>query len=221
MSIVLSLKRYFRERGCIILPIEELKLPEDIIKEVDLAVLDVKNLILVKVIEGILDRNALMNAAMKVAVFREYADKAYLATPVSFRVIIDGKVLADNGLGLLLVDEQGNVKEVLPPKPKSVKGVPSTYIKALNKLEEQIEILRRRINELDNVMERVNRLTREIERLRREVEVIERELRGERRELYEEVIPKKEIEREEEEKRELPSYLRDNPWLEILSRKRE
>ncbi len=218
MSLMSFIERYFRDRGCVLISPSELRIPEDIAKEIDLAVLDVKNIVVVKIIRDGLNRKLLLSAAMKAAVLREYADKVYLAAPMEYRLVIDGRVLSENGLGLLLVDESGNVMEVLPAKPKRTKRIPDVYAKAFSELEKQIEIIRRRFDELNAVVERVDRLMQEVEALRKEVEMMERELKeGRTRGGLVTTQVAREIEKEEE----LPSYLRDNPWLEILARRKE
>ncbi len=217
MRLFSVLRKFLLERGCILLDHSEVPLPEDLVSEEDLLLQDAKNVIVVKVIEGELDRSLFMKKALKAAALREYVDKVYIAIPSKFRLIVDGNVLLSNGIGLLIVNEEGEVQEALPAKPRMSRFRSLGKGVELDSITRRIDSLEERVRNLESALPRISRLSEELEELRREISLLRREVRS----LSSAKVTRPEVPAKVEELpgEELPSYLRDNPWLEILSRR--
>jgi len=222
-ALINTLKEYFVKRGFQILVREETTIPQDLLEHVDLLFRDANNIIAVKAVTDILEKDQFLVSLTKATVLREYVDKVYIATSTKYKPFINGRLLSSNGVGLLLVDEEGNVQEAIPPRPvvrRILRGIPKEYIEELRSLREQIGELRKRYSDLVKEIEQFREIASEVRELH------ERILRLERR-FREETISLGRIEKIEESveaisipnKEELPSYLRDNPWLQVLSRR--
>jgi len=230
--LISALKEFFKKRGYQLILPEELKVPSEFLNQIDVAVRDANNLIFVKVFSGPPSRTSFTNTAMKASSLRAYADKIYLAAPKELRIMIDGNVLLENGIGLLLVDRSGKVEEALPPRPTtrrapiiSVNEVATRLVsevrdEVLSVIDERLSEIVRMRDAITALQSRVSELERRLARLEREIERVTREaprLVSRGITIEERVAPISEEVAEGLE--ELPSYLRDNPWVEILSRR--
>ncbi|MEM3606583.1 MAG: hypothetical protein QXE30_02930, partial [Candidatus Bathyarchaeia archaeon] len=108
----------------------------------------------------ILDRNAVLNSALKALAKFEYSNKVYLALPKVYASIIDGEILQNHGLGLLTYDEK-EVKEVIPAK------FIKKHLTSIENYEEKIEELK---IELKKIKENYMLLKNTVDTLKSEVE---------------------------------------------------
>ncbi len=170
----------------------------------------------------------------------EYANKfgnAYVALPVNLAKRIDESHFWTYGIGLVVYDEE-IVKEILQPRPRAEPSVPSpTYPEQsdVKTVEEKSGLDNGMLEEL---LRRIERLEREIARLEElellmaRVEALERRAGTQERPLhrpplhvapaaiqYQTVSAHVASSRNRSEDK-LPSYLQDNPWLEVLASKR-
>lgn len=222
-TLINTLKEYFIKRGFQILVREETTIPQDLLEHVDLLFRDANNVIAVKAVTDILEKEQFLASLTKATVLREYVDKVYIATSTKYKPFINGRLLSSNGVGLLLIDEEGNVQEAIPPRPttrRTLRGIPKEYIDELRSLKEQINELRKGYSDLIKEIERFREIASEVRELHNRILRLEQRLRGE-------TVSLGKIEKVEESletisipnKEELPSYLRDNPWLQVLSRR--
>jgi hypothetical protein len=171
----------------------------------------------------------------------EYANKfgnSYVALPVNLAKRIDESHFWTYGIGLVVYDEE-TVKEILQPRPRAEPREQSitTYSEQRDiKTDEESGRLDNAL--LEELLRRVERLEREIARLE-ELELLMArvealESRAENREKayhkpspqvapatiqYQTTTTHATSSRSRSEDR-LPSYLQDNPWIEVLASKR-
>jgi hypothetical protein len=152
--------------------------------------------------EQLTDRNIMLDAILKSASYTQTANKVYLVLPKIYASLIDGKIFQRYGVGLVTYDEKG-IGEVVPPRffnhePPAQPAIPKGFA-------EEFERLKNRVYALEQT---VKSLTVELTQLKAikpqamEVEVKTRKM--------DEPTPVSEG---------LPSFLRDNPWLDILSKR--
>lgn len=164
----------------------------------------------------------------------EYANKfgaSYVALPTHLARRIDESHFWTYGIGLIVYDE-GSVREVLQPRPRSVSD--EHPVEMVDENGSDVEPSGGLDRELfAEMLRRIERLERELERLEAleaRLGALERSL-GERERLAHptpRVEARNTSERASERLRasstpseeNLPSFLRDNPWIEVLAAKR-
>ncbi len=173
-----------------------------------------------------------------VAKLRDFVDKIYVAIPITYRFLVDGRLIKELGIGLLVYDlDKGNVEELVPAKPITRPKVAAVDLRRLEELEERIANIEYR---LENLMKEVSELRRTISAIERSLlhpddvrrmvtDVLERELSRIRRELssYVPTAPSAAgVEVAAEISQEVPSgatfweeYLKDHPWVEVLRKR--
>lgn len=157
----------------------------------------------------ILDKNAILNSALKAIQKFEYSNKVYLALPKVYASIIDSEILQNHGLGLLTYDEK-EVKEVVPAKfIKKQLIVKEDYEKKIEELKIELKKLKENYIILKGV---VDALKNEISKLK--AGLIKTPLIKE--EKITEVKPQI---KQETSIGELPSFFKNNPWLEVLAKR--
>ncbi len=191
-----KIKNFFKEYSCI----EESE--NHLIFKVGDSILSIE------VLSGkeILDRNAILNSALKALAKFEYSNKVYLALPKVYASIIDGEILQNHGLGLLTYDEK-EVKEVVPAKfikKQSPLPLKENYEKKIEELKIELKKLKENYMLLKST---VNTLKNEVEKLKGGLI---------KEEKIHEVKPKPKLETPTEG---LPSFFKDNPWLEVLAKR--
>ena len=150
-------------------------------------------------LNGLDERNRLLETIADSVEQTSVASKVYLALPKLCATILDAAILREKGLGLMVYDSRG-VEEVLParlfdhtpPEPK-------------NTLE--LEQLRRRISALEQTVEVLNSELSKI-RSTRPMQLNTRTAQ---------ISAAHTIEAQKPEV--LPSFLQDNPWVDILARR--
>lgn len=157
----------------------------------------------------ILDKNAILNSALKAIQKFEYSNKVYLALPKVYASIIDSEILQNHGLGLLTYDEK-EVKEVVPAKfIKKQLIVKENYEKKIEELKIELKKLKENYIILKGA---VDALKNEILKLK--AGLIKTPLIKE--EKITEVKPQI---KQETSIGELPSFFKNNPWLEVLAKR--
>jgi len=170
-------------------------------KKGELVFTDGVNTIYLRALEmnGLDERNRLLETIADSVAQTSVANKVYLALPKVCATILDAAILREKGLGLMVYDSRG-VEEVLParlfdhmpPEPK-------------NTLE--LEQLRGRISTLEQIVEALNselskiRLTRPVQLNTKSTQISDADTT------------------EPQKPDVLPSFLQDNPWVDILARR--
>jgi len=164
-----------------------------------IAFTDGKTTTLVKVLskQELSDRNSLLNAALQASKLLGKADKVYLALPKIYSTILDGKIMQKHGLGLLVYNER-----------KVVEAVPAKFF------ESNIPDLKKLIKEIEDLKDLRNRVLELEQRVKLLVDEISR-LKTVKTKVTEPKPPPVEVSAPQE----LPSFLKDNPWLDILTRR--
>ncbi len=219
-------KRNFR----LLLP-EETRIPDELKSFFDLAFRDGNNMVVVKIVCEDLSpaklRRTLNNEVVKLTKLMAYAEKVYLALPEELvsPLIIDGKTLSDAGIGLFIVKSQGDVIETVPAKPQE-----RPYPLIDKKLVQDIE------NRLNRFEERLDRVSGKLNEFIRRLKILEEDLntvKAEVRKLSSRVdsltekpiktpggISKKLVRKTvKEAKPEIPEFIIDNPWLDVLGQR--
>jgi len=154
---------------------------------------------------------------------RSRYDSVILAVPRKYLKIVDQDVLAKYGVGLIIYDVMG-AEEVLPPR------LSNNRKEKIQNIQDNLRDVH--INEITLLQSEISRITKILEELEARLDRLEREQRIltdriselERRKsptigaerLAQPISSKVE---ERENKDSLPSYLRDNPWIDILSKR--
>jgi hypothetical protein len=159
--------------------------------------------------EEILDKNAILNSALKAIKKFEYSNKVYLALPKVYASIIDGEILQSHGLGLLTYDEK-EVKEVIPAKLIEKHSIiKEEYAKKIEELRVELKKLKENYITLKGV---VDSLKIEVTKLK--TGLIKPPLIKEEKAIEVKAQPKIEASTSQ-----LPSFFKDNPWLEVLAKR--
>ncbi|MEM1677035.1 MAG: hypothetical protein QW095_04275 [Nitrososphaerota archaeon] len=147
----------------------------------------------------------------------EKFDGVVLAVPRKFVRMIDENVLAKHGIGLVIYDTMG-AEEIVPPRfnEKKIKNNNTEEIKVLNPMQiNELIYLRSEISKvrLDRIEQEHRSLITRISKLEEVLEYVKRENVEIAREQY--VKPSTSTNAPQK----LPSFLLDNPWVEILSKR--
>jgi hypothetical protein len=157
-------------------------------------------------LEDLEDRNILLQSLLEAASKPGSHDKAYVAMPKLLASAIDGRILEDVGLGLLIYDER-SVEEAIPARinPRRIQAAPPPVDPSVTR---EIQFLKAEISVL---RETVEKLKREISLLREGVKPrLEEKVREARIEAN---VPSP------SQSSGLPSFFQDNPWLSVLSQR--
>lgn len=144
--------------------------------------------------EELQDRNAILNLILNSTTFRKTANKVYLALPKIYASIIDGAIIQGQGFGLITYDEK-TIEEVIAPKI----------------FEHQTSSNPQENLAIEQLVSRISQLEETVQTLKSEIS----QLKSIRPTFNDAAKPQK-IERVPES---LPSFFRDNAWLDILSKR--
>ena len=190
-----KIKQYFLNKNLI-------EIDEDEIRNLEikptLAFTDGENKIFIKILpaEAISNRSQFIKFMMETSALREQCNMIYIVIPSLIATIIDSEILKEMGIGLIISTGE-KIREVLPAK----KYKPKIILEA--NLIEQIE----------QISSRLERIESYIYRLESQINQIAKRI-GEAK-----PIKPITIEKPVEAKIEipgLPSYMQNNPWLQIL-----
>ncbi len=193
------LTEFFASRGQ--RPVPRDKIPADGEEKPDMAFTDGRTTTYLKVFEkdDLEERNTLLQVALSAVAYIRVANRVYLVLPKVQASIVDAAILRERGLGLIVYDSK-EVEEVLPATffEHDVSGAkPSAD---LERLKSRISTLERTVDTLVSELSRIKSL--KLEPL---------ESRRTHQEIPITVAP--------ERSQPLPSFLQDNPWLDILSKR--
>ncbi len=169
--------------------------------------------------EDVRGRGELQEALIESEKLLEEYEGVVLAIPRRFSSAVDETVLIKYGLGLVIYDNMG-VMEVISPKLRERR--PRTVEDAGKVRDSRNEELVRLRSELSRVLKILEEMEARMDRLEREQRTLLQRLREiEAREPAEtrkiEEAPR--IREPPADSSQLPSYLRDNPWVRILSQR--
>ena len=237
-AILTKLKEYVIKKNFKIMLAEELKLPDEVINNIDLVAKDGNNIIFYTVIplQFISEpevRKIINLELAKLSRLSIYANKVYLVIPEQYAKssIVDGNMVIEAGVGLLCIDKNGNFIEKIPPKPSER----TAFLNFLRgELEKKIASFEARFNDLimkiDDLASRYERLESLYNELYSRLNNLERELNNINDKISNltltatSVIKTETTSHIEEKVRapkvsgELPSFVRDNPWLAVLAK---
>lgn len=234
IKIINYLKEYVSKRNLKLLLIEEIPLPSSLTELVDLIVKDGDNIIFFSV----LSQRVLSDPQLRKLVYLEiaklskltsYANKVYLVLPKEYvkPTILNGKLFEDIGIGLISISANGNVEEVIPARPFErifIMDMSKDFERKISILEERISRIERTVDEyrkeINNVVDSIRNLTAQLARAHEEISSIKAIISSTTIPTRAEAVVS-----EVEEKvnidigEELPSFVRDNPWLVELSKR--
>jgi len=198
-SITARLTEFFASKG-------QRPIPQDMIStgredKPDLAFTDGRVTTYLKVFlrNDLQERNTLLEVALSAMSYTEVANRAYLVLPKIQAAVLDAVVLREKGLGLIVYDSKA-IEEVLPAyifEHNSASAKPSAD---LERLKSRISTLEQTVGALVSELSRIKSLRTE-----------QLEVRGRRPETPAMTGPQR--------PQRLPSFLQDNPWLDILSKR--
>ena len=174
-------------------------------------------------------RGAIQDILLHAERLKAKFDGVCIAVPRKYAKAFDEGVMAFHGFGLVIYDNIG-AEEVIPPRirekrtgceeKREVERVARVESQEVVKLRGELSRLLRILEEVEARLDRLEREQRSlISRLSRaEAELAELKMRPAKTRTYEE----KPVEVKAETPKpsgNLPSYLKDNPWIDILSRR--
>jgi len=178
--------------------------------------------------DAFLTKGAIQDALLQAEKLKAKFDGVIIAVPRKYQRAVDEDVMALHGFGLVIYDKLG-AEEILPPRIREEKSELTGFTGKLEqerridnqelvKLRMEISKLIRSLEEMEARLDRLekeqNKIIARISRLESRISQFEgvKPIRAEER---------KEVKAAKEASagKALPSYLRDNPWVEILSRR--
>jgi len=147
--------------------------------------------------EELENRNAILSLILRATSFTRTANKVYLALPRTYAPIIDGAIIQEEGLGLIVYDEKA-INEVIAPK--------FFEHQASSKSQENLDVSQ----EIDQLGSRISQLEQTVQTLKSEISQL-KSIRP--------LVEKSKTEKTESVRDGLPSFFRDNAWLDILSKR--
>ena len=156
--------------------------------------------------EELSTRNSVLEAVLSSATLINRVNQVYLALPRLVSSTIESKIMEEYGIGLIVYDQK-NVEEVVAPRYFQTA---SQHTIVASENEDSHRVL---VEEIDTLRGRLRSLEEAVESLRSEVEY----LRSWKPQApREETVTSSSVSPRFEG---APSFLRDNPWIEVLSRR--
>lgn len=152
-------------------------------------------------------------------------DGVILAFPRRYSKVIDESLLLKYGIGLIIYDTMG-AEEIMPPRlnhsRREKERIENTHNDTRDFSTNEVALLRSEISRILRILEemeaRLDRLEKEQRILSFKISELEKENSSITKE--QKVIPQNSSRFQGDRSQEnLPSYLRDNPWIDILSKK--
>ena len=183
--------------------------------------------------EAFLDRNTFMRAVLDAGLLLDYCNRLFLAVPLLLLPSVDADTLRAHGMGLIGAgEEELVVAQDAPrrePKPSLAQGI--NLDDETLRLLEKVPILEARVRELEATVAELRialsqlrgqfeGLSTKVDRLASLPTVQEQPSQPSRAEAAE-ASPPAAAASVQEPPQELPSFLQDNPWVEILSKRGE
>jgi hypothetical protein len=145
--------------------------------------------------EELENRNAILSLILNSTSFRQTANKVYLALPKIYASTIDGAIIQGQGLGLIVYDEK-TIDEVIAPK---------IFEHQASRSQEN------HAEEIEQLVSRLRQLEQTVQTLKSEISQLKTI-----RPTFDEAAKTEKIESAPDS---LPSFFRDNAWLDILSKR--
>lgn len=158
-------------------------------------------------------RTSILSAAMSAMELKRSAHMVYLALPKLYASMIDGEIFEERGLGLITFDER-RLDEAIPAKEVEPESAKASAARPGAEGEE-LRGLRAKVLELEAL---VRSLDRELRALR-EVPMVSQPAQDLALEEPLSSRPAPPAPPSPLQSGELPSYFKDNPWLEILAKR--
>jgi hypothetical protein len=160
--------------------------------------------------------NELLRTLVNATAHRGKANRLYIAIPKVYAASVDGGVLQENGIGLIVYDEK-RVFESIPPR--EVRLDESEDMESTRELMSELSELRARVKSLEGALLSASREIRELKDAVKELrsrQPRKATVSAERSRIRVAMeVP------QGEGKPDLPSFLRGNPWVEVLSERGE
>ncbi len=171
----------------------------------DLAFTDGERKVYVKIItvEGLNERNTLLNSILKSVTFLKRANMVYVTLPKLYASIFDAKIFYENGIGLMTYDEKA-VQEVIMPKvfahesQNNLAELPVRFLEEINDLKDRLSALEQEVSALKVELSELRHARANIDSRPQSLEMENRRITR-----YEDV----------------PEFMKNNPWIEILSKR--
>lgn len=165
----------------------------------DLSLTDGRNVLAVKILEGsgLQSRNAVLAAGLAAQDLAAKANQVYLVLPKLQASIVDASIFQERGLGLLVYDERSMEEAVTARR--------FAHTSSQTDSSPDIEWMKSRIATLEKT---VDKLASELSTIRTQ------HIESSRPPLH---TPPTELQREQPSA--LPSFIMNNPWVDILSRR--
>ena len=196
-----------------------------------------KEELILRIVDESYNKDELLATVIQAAFDAASGRIAYVAVPIQLFSKIGDHAFRLHKIGLIVYDRHG-VMELVGGKRRESKTIEQEAIEERNRLEAMINSLSSRVSKLEEILDNMG----EIDELRRRVTTLEKlyydllkevntrghvraaEAKVEEIEKQQEVGDEKKREqvvksRKQREETELPSFLRDNPWVSILSEK--
>lgn len=158
-------------------------------------------------------RTSILSAAMRALELKRSAHMVYLALPKLYASMIDGEIFEERGLGLITFDER-RLDEVIPAKASEPELAKAPAVRR-EADEGELRSLRAKVLELEAL---VRSLDRELRSLR-EAPIAPQPAQDLALEGPSPSRPAPPAPPPSLQGGELPSYFKDNPWLEILAKR--
>jgi len=193
-----SLQAFFSSRGSRLIPRESIPIDGN---KPELAFTDGLSTTYLRILEKtkLQGRNGLLEAVVDSVSYTSVANKVYLALPKIYAASVDAAILRERGLGLIVFDTRG-VEEVLPARLFDHR-LPETRPNV------DIEQLRRRISDLERTVDMLNHELSKIKFIR----PMQLDLKS--------IQPGDPTTIEPPNPDGLPSFIHDNPWVDILTKR--
>lgn len=217
-KLAFLVKQYFLERE-----LEEASPAElgDLREHFDIVLRDGNNLVGVRIVE--LHRGSISRLREKItaAIVKSLKegkgrlDKVYIAAASDKLISLpSSEIFRESGVGLLLLDSDGRVVERIPARPLGRSLTASNtedLLLSLKTIKAQLHVLEEKVRSLERLEARIVVLEREVSRLSKSIRPTEGGLSTGVEEAQPSLGPVDEG---------MPDFLKDNPWLDVLSKRR-
>ena len=166
--------------------------------------------------DELINGNSLLRTIVNAAAHRGRANRLYIAIPKVYAASVDGGVLQENGIGLIVYDER-RVFESIPAREVQFDGAAESV--ASKELASELAELRARVKSLEGALLSASREIRELKDAVKELKS-RRPRRATVSAEKSRIRVAMEVPQGEGEAG-LPSFLRENPWVEVLSERGE
>ena len=172
---------------------------DDLGEVCDLSLMDGRSVLAAKILEGpgLQSRNAVLAAGLAAQDLAARANQVYLVLPKLQASIVDASIFQERGLGLLVYDERSMEEAVAARR----------FAHTSNQVDSSPDI--------ERMKSRIAMLEKTVDKLASELSTI----RTQHIESPRPALHPQPTDLQREEPSALPSFIRNNPWVDILSRR--